>query len=236
MFSFTANGGEGRGGQSQRPVSKGLRVRHTWPAPPGGHWAPVTPCAAPASCGVGEGSLAVWRLWVLAPGWAQPGRLFLLPFPVYGQDQVLGYALPGALPWGHLQLRIGLQLACERLVISRVLLLRPSADGAVASVADRSMALLSATLGSLHLLARPHLPVELPRSSSGALPEGPPGLLVFLRQLEACLTPSVAGSGLAEPSRIGSWPLVSPGCLLWQCSSIFRPMGAPRIASGVALN
>lgn len=153
--------------------------------------------------------MAVWRLWVLASGWAQPGRLCLFPFPVYGQDQVLGYALPGALSWGHLQLRIGLQLACERPVISRVLLLRPSADGAVASVA-----LLSATLGSLHLLTRPHLPVELPRSSSGALPEGPPGLLVFLRQLEACLTLSVAGSGLAEPSRIGSWP----PCVSWVSS------------------
>lgn len=102
-----------------------------------------------------------------------------------------------------------LQLVWERPVVSPVLLLRPSLDGA----AD-SAALPSAALGLLSLLTRPQLPVELPKSPYGALPEGPPVLLLgFLSQPEASLISWLAAA-LPSHLELAPGPLVSPGCLL----------------------
>lgn len=181
----------------------------------------------PWLCG-GRGS----QLW----GGLSPGRGGALPpscpcvrsWPHVGAREGecprLGDALPGGLSWGHLQLRIRLQLVCETPVLSLALLLRPFLEGAVASAA-----LSSAPPGQA-----PQLPVELPMSSSGALPEGPPVLLlVFQRWPETSLTPWLAAALLSHLELAPSL-LVSLGCLMWRCSSILGPAGAPGIASGAA--
>lgn len=121
----------------------------------------------------------------------------------------LGDALLGPLPWGHLHLTAGLQSVCERPTVPLVLLPRPLSKQLQPL---RLSHLLH--LGYCPVWPGPLLPMEPPRSLSGALPEGPPVLLlVFQRQPEAALTSWLAVA-LPSPLELAPSLLLSPGCLM----------------------
>lgn len=134
--------------------------------------------------------------------------------------------MPGPLPWGHLHLTAGLQSVCKRQTVPLVLLPRPLSKQLQPL---RLSHLLH--LGYCPVCPGPHLPMEPPRSLSGALPEGPPVLLlVFQRQREAALT-----SWLAWPCRaLWSW-LPASSCLLGVlCDNVahFRVREFPGLLQG----
>lgn len=134
-----------------------------------------------------------------------------------------GRHLASVLPWGHLQLKVGLHLVYERPALALALPPWPPLEGA------QPLRLF----GFLPCLAWAPPACELPRSLSGALPEGPPILLlVFQRQPEASPAPWLAAAWLSHLELAPSL-LLSPGCLMWQCSSISGPEGALGLLQGL---
>lgn len=114
----------------------------------------------------------------------------------------------------------------ERPTLPVALLLRPPLEGALTTPAPQMLCLGYNTLPGLG-------PTCLWSCQGPCLPEGPPVLLfVFQRQPEASLTLWLVAALLSHLELAPGLP-VSPGCLMWQCSSISGTAGALGLLQGL---